>query len=182
MNYEELYHHGILGMKWGKRNGPPYPLNESAKSAAEKKQQRKSDTSNMSDDELKKRVQRLNLEKSYKNLSKSSNQSSKLDKAKKIVDSSSSLVNQAKKMHQESINKSTKREVLDLSKMTDKELQERINRYNLERRYNDIFAKETTNVSRGREYLSDILDIGGSALAVGSSALAIALAIKELKH
>lgn len=23
----ELYHHGILGMHWGEKNGPPYPLN-----------------------------------------------------------------------------------------------------------------------------------------------------------
>lgn len=33
---EYLQHHGILGMRWGKRNGPPYPLNESQKSRREK--------------------------------------------------------------------------------------------------------------------------------------------------
>lgn len=32
-----LAHHGILGQKWGHRNGPPYPLNSGAHSAAEKK-------------------------------------------------------------------------------------------------------------------------------------------------
>ena len=32
-----LAHHGILGMKWGHRNGPPYPLGAEDHSAAEKK-------------------------------------------------------------------------------------------------------------------------------------------------
>lgn len=33
----ELYHHGIKGQKWGIKNGPPYPLNASDKSASEKR-------------------------------------------------------------------------------------------------------------------------------------------------
>lgn len=35
----ELTHHGVDGQKWGKRNGPPYPLNAEGK--ADLKKQRK---------------------------------------------------------------------------------------------------------------------------------------------
>lgn len=38
MEYSEyLSHHGILGQKWGKRNGPPYPLGSGDHSVSEKK-------------------------------------------------------------------------------------------------------------------------------------------------
>lgn len=34
---DELWHHGILGQKWGEQNGPPYPLGSGDHSAKEKK-------------------------------------------------------------------------------------------------------------------------------------------------
>ena len=47
MSYNETYnnylqHHGILGMHWGKKNGPPCPLGYSEHSSAEKSQNPKS--------------------------------------------------------------------------------------------------------------------------------------------
>ena len=49
-----LAHHGILGQKWGKKNGPPYPLDASDHSSSEKKAGWRRSLSNRSSDKKKK--------------------------------------------------------------------------------------------------------------------------------
>lgn len=40
MQYNELYHHGRLGQRWGQKNGPPYPLSRGTVSQAYGKKKR----------------------------------------------------------------------------------------------------------------------------------------------
>lgn len=80
MNEMILIHHGINGQKWGVRNGPPYPLDQDDLSPAERKADTgdikrverdrkeriiKKDYSNMSDADLRKTVERMELENRY---------------------------------------------------------------------------------------------------------------------
>lgn len=104
-----------------------------------------------------------------------------LERSKRLVDTSSGLVNQAKSIERSSAPKARKTR-MDLSKMSDQEMRAQINRELLERQYNDLFAKpEAAKVSKGRTAVRETLEVAGGVLTVGSSALGIALAIKELK-
>ena len=95
MNPNELYHYGVLGMKWGVRryHNRDGTLNERGKRKAAKLENRYSDLTNgrnirkkkiskamnnnsvktMSDTELKQKVSRLRLEKDYLDLNKQVN-------------------------------------------------------------------------------------------------------------
>ena len=103
-----------------------------------------------------------------------------LTRSKGLVDATSRLNSDLKNANRESMSRAKeKRPKMDLNNMSDKEMRDQINRALLERQYNDMFAPQ--KVSKGREYAKTALDVAGSTLAVTSSALAIALAIKDLK-
>lgn len=67
---------------------------------------------------------------------------------------------------------------IDLSKMSDQELIQSINRINLEKNYLRLI-KEEKGIDRGREIINDILDTVGDALTIGGSAAAIYWTIKQ---
>lgn len=170
MQNQELQHYGILGMKWGVRR---YQNKDGSLTSAGKKRAAVKRVSDMSDEEMTATIKRHNLEQSYK---KATAGSSKLEKTKKVVDASSNAVNQLKS----ATRPSTHKQRMDLSKMTDQQLRERINRENLERQYSDLFGKPET-VSKGKQFANKALEVAGETLILTGSALSIALAIKELK-
>lgn len=62
----ELYHYGVLGMKWGRRKARP----TSSKTSRRSKKSKNNDLSKMSDAELRQKINRMQMEQQYNNLSK----------------------------------------------------------------------------------------------------------------
>lgn len=168
---EELYHYGILGMKWGVRR---YQNKDGSLTAAGEARYNKEITKNS----LKKKKDRAE-ESSLKDPNRWAKED--MERTKNVVDSSSRLVQQMQNVERDTRPKPVKKR-MDLSNMTDQELRQRINRELTERQYNDLFGEESKpKISKGREYVQTTLEIAGGILSVGSSALGIALAVKQLK-
>lgn len=161
-----LCHHGIKGMKWGVRR---YQNKDGSLTAAGKKRMYREQFDLEGAD-------KKTRNKYYTDANKWVKEDT--ERTKRLVDESSQLTNKLKNMNDTSIRNKPKSR-MDLSKMSDKEMRDQINRELLERQYNDVF--NPVKVSKGRETAGKALEVAGNVLAVGSSALAIALAIKELR-
>ena len=165
-----LKHYGTDGMRWGVRR---YQNADGSLTNAGK-QRYSSSLGSKTDEELSKTVKRKSLENAYKKATNTSN----LDKKKKLADASKSAADSLRELERK-IPARRKKSSMDLSRMTDKDMRDAINRKLLEKQYRDVFDAPT--VSRGRERLRTIMDVGGATLGVASTSLGIALAIKELR-
>ena len=178
-NTNELYHFGIKGQKWGIRkyqneDGTLTPAGKKRYSRdAREKEYNKYDESSGKYYKQSKKNGRTDLEADpnrYVN--------EDISRTKRVVDESANLARNLKTLNDQG-NRYKRNKRLDLSDMSDQELRNKINRELLERQYNDVFNPPA--VSKGRQYIGKILETTGTVLAIGSSALGIALAIKDLR-
>ena len=148
----ELCHHGILGQRWGKKNGPPYPLDASDHSASEKKAGWHKSLDKMSDDELRQKVYRKNLENQYNYYS------SKVGKSRKAND----IIDVAKKGFRTVGNVSN-----TISKKLSTDNQDKIDAINRKKGLTDSQKKQQINeITKGKK-IADIT--GQSSHAVANS-------------
>lgn len=160
-----LCHYGVNGMRWGVRR---YQNSDGSLTTAGRKRYERDQRENSG----KKKGNKVGQADPNRWVKED------LTRTQRLTNETAGLARNLKAANDQSI-RSKPRKRMDLSNMSDQELRNQINRELLERQYNDVFNPPT--VSKGRQYASQILETTGTVLAIGSSALGIALAIKDLK-
>lgn len=164
---DELYHHGIIGQKWGVRRFQ----NSNGSLTAEGRQRysgkSKSTVENPPAVVKTKNSSKLSSEDVNKILNEGGNIARKSDNTSKSINKIKKS-EEAKKKDQ--INKEKYK---DASEMSDKELREFLNRYDMEQRYDRIVNENKKDILSGSEVVKEILNVTKDVAAVAVSAATI---------
>ena len=162
-----LQHYGIPFMKWGQRRFQ----NEDGTYTELGKARRRGESSEQT-------------EKRKETMFKAG-KDGKPSRAEKLTRSASEVVNSAQRLRNNAkntkIESKVKEKTKDISKMSNKELQDVINRYNLEQQYKNVIRQQET-VKEGKNKVDQFLEIGGAILGAASSAATIFSILWQIKH
>ena len=174
-NYSsELYHHGVKGMKWGVRR---YQNKDGSLTSAGKRRGQHLKTEGSEDSSGTRKSSKL-----FNQTIKNGKDKSNISPAEKIAkESEKSVDNATKIVGNVSKIKSLRNNDRDSVKtMSNKELNDAINRLTLEKRYKDL-VESSSNVSKGTEYVNSVLGIVGGVVGIAGSSLAIISTVKSLR-
>ena len=149
----DLRHHGIKGQKWGVRR---FQNSDGSLTTAGRKRYGDSKGSSVED---------------YQNAIK------KTKAAGESVENIRKFNNDIKRIKDPAMEKRIRKST---ETMTDKELQQRVNRLNMEDNYTRMMMNRE-QLKQGEDYVNRVLDVSAVALRGATTALTIALLVKQLK-
>ena len=203
----DLRHHGIKGMKWGVRRyqnkdgsltpagKKRYDESDEEREKREKKEKSKKTkakvataaittaavvtTAAVNKDKIKKGMEYVNTNKPSKGEKKETTAEDYKEGLRKVQSANKALTGVRELTNKADDVAYAKKVRNDLTQMTDKELQQAVNRLNMEERYSQVM-QQRHKLERGESKVNQILDVAGNVLAGATTALTIAVAIKEL--
>lgn len=160
MYNDELYHHGIVGMKWGVRR---YQNKDGSYTILGKVRRRDGSSSSRTTDRL------------FTPSIKKGKDKAPVSPAEAVAKEATNITSRVSSTYNRFSNIKNARKPRESKQLSDAELRKRIQRFELEHRYEKLKSED---VDEGRITVGDILDTVGDVATASLSAIAIYVALK----